>query len=123
MGKIMIAMPLNYKIFYRNINTERFFFYSTLVKSSKQHSNNIISDKQARVLCDSVLKNIKLLVEKRDMTLEEIKLTISIESPSLTREITNSHKETEVSREEVASAFMDVVTGKIPKDKTALKVL
>merc|ERR1712118_639731 len=54
--------------------------------------------------------------------MEEIKLTISIESPDLIRE-SRSITEIEASREEVASAFMDVVTGKIPKHKAALKVL
>jgi len=44
---------------------------------------------------------IKLLVEKRDMTLKEIKLTITIESSSLIRDVVNSSVDIEISRQEV----------------------
>merc|ERR1711920_548846 len=85
--------------------------------------NDIISEEKARGLCKSVVKNLRLLIEKRDMTINEVKLVLAIENSRTKEKITNTKQNEAVLREDVSLAFLEVVAGCIPKDRFALCVL
>merc|ERR1712217_94522 len=57
-----------------------------------------------------------------DMTINEVKLTLALEKP-LSMEQMRGENKFWISRENVVQAFMEVVGGKVPKDRIALSIL
>ncbi|CAG9461181.1 unnamed protein product [Pedinophyceae sp. YPF-701] len=85
---------------------------------------DLVDDEQARDLCRRVLAVLRTLQDRRDFTPNEMRLILLIEDPrARDRRNMGIEDDTGVSREEIASAFLDVVDGKIPNDRIALKVL
>ncbi|KAK9816634.1 hypothetical protein WJX72_003086 [[Myrmecia] bisecta] len=84
-----------------------------------------LSEEEAKKLCRDVVGMVKTLKTKRDMAVNEIKLTISIEDPRTRerRESLGIEDGSGVSRDEMAIAFMEVVEGRIPRDRLALREL
>ncbi|DBA94845.1 hypothetical protein WJX77_001914 [Trebouxia sp. C0004] len=85
-----------------------------------------VSEQQAKKLCRDIMKAVNQLQEKRDMSINECKLTIAIEDPrSRERREAMGIEENAggVSRDEMAAALMEVVDGRLPKDRIALREL
>ncbi|MCO5559405.1 hypothetical protein L7F22_013004 [Adiantum nelumboides] len=68
---------------------------------------------------------LDILKEKRDMTFNEVRLTIKIEDPSEEEQRKQFSVENErgCSREEMAAALVDVYEGRIPSDRNVLQEL
>merc|ERR1712113_1182841 len=69
-----------------------------------------------------IVKNTRYLIEKHDMTINEVKLTLALEKP-LSMEQMSGENDFWIPRENVVQAFMEVVGGKVPKDRIALSTL
>merc|ERR1711972_1117520 len=96
---------------------------SVVRKSSEKISGGrIVNDQQVIILCKSIVKNTRYLIEKHDMTINEVKLTLALEKP-LSMEQMNGENNFWIPRENVVQAFMEVVGGKVPKDRIALSTL
>lgn len=85
---------------------------------------DVVSEEQAKAYCREVVRILRTLKAKRDMTVNEARLIVAIEDPR-TREQRQLGIEDErgVSRDEMAAALLDVAEGRIPKDRLALKCL
>lgn len=81
-----------------------------------------LMDAETRDICDSVSKNLKVLIERYDMTVNEVKLTLAIDHRTKNK-VVASKPTSSVTREMVASAYLDVIAGTIPRNKIALKIL
>ncbi|CAD7702138.1 unnamed protein product [Ostreobium quekettii] len=84
-----------------------------------------VSDEEAQQYVSDVQRALRVLeAEPRDMTLSEVKLTISIESPR-ERQLRKMGIENEsgASRDEMAVALEEVARGATPNDRIALKAL
>jgi hypothetical protein len=79
----------------------------------------------AKRLCRDVVAAIQKLRTARDMTVNEIRLTLAIESPLVReqRALLGVESGGAVSRDDIAAALVDVAAGKIPRDRLALKEL
>jgi len=86
---------------------------------------DVVSDEEAKKYCREVMSAVKQLREKRDMSINEIKLTLAIEDPTARekRDYLGIEEGAGVSRDEVAAALLTVNAGKIPLDRLALKEL
>lgn len=84
-----------------------------------------VPDDVAKEMCRDVVRMLKQLKSNRDMSVNEIKLTIAIEDPRARerRESMGIEESSGVSRDELAVALMDVSEGRIPKDRIALREL
>eukprot|EP00884_Botryococcus_braunii_P016867 jgi/Botrbrau1/3864/Bobra.0183s0088.2 len=84
-----------------------------------------VSDEEAKEFCRQVVRMVKVLREKRDMSVNEVKLTIAIEPPSEReqREYMGIENERGVSRDEMAAALLEVAAGRVPRDRIALREL
>merc|ERR1711976_467010 len=99
-------------------------------KFGKNKENNIkigkdeVSNEEARELCKIVVSKLRVLIEKRDITVNEVKLILAITDPrSKDQQEMNTNAEARVPREEVVTAFANLVSGRIPNNRIALKVL
>merc|ERR1712216_37111 len=100
-------------------------------EESKKHNINLtvlggdeVGAKEACILCKEVVINLRNLIERRDMTINEVKLTLAIED--VRSKNTNSietSSNSDIPREDIVNAFTNLVAGKIPKDRIALKAL
>lgn len=83
-----------------------------------------VSDEQANQYCQDIVEALRKLEVNREMSYNEVKLTIAIDDPR-TRAIRRQGIETEsgISRDEMAAALTEVRNGKVPNDRIALKVL
>jgi len=90
--------------------------------SEKISGGRIVNDQQVIILCKSIVKNTRYLIEKHDMTINEVKLTLALEKP-LSMEQMSGENDFWIPRENVVQAFMEVVGGKVPKDRIALSTL
>jgi hypothetical protein len=79
----------------------------------------------AKRMCREVVDGIQSLRASRDMTVNEIRLTLAIESPIVReqREMLGVEAGPGVSRDDVAAALADVAAGRVPRDRIALKEL
>ncbi|GBF87399.1 ycf3-interacting protein, chloroplastic [Raphidocelis subcapitata] len=86
--------------------------------------SDLVADEDAKALCREVVAYLRTLKTTRDMSAAETKLTVAIESPEA-REARKMGVEDSrgVSRDEMAAALDDVSSGRIPKDRLALKCL
>ncbi|GBG61489.1 hypothetical protein CBR_g21832 [Chara braunii] len=71
---------------------------------------------------ESILLVVEKLKAKRDMTMNEIRLTIMIEDPRVAAEREEMWVESDVPREEVADALLDVCEGR-PVERSVLRAL
>merc|ERR1712113_156077 len=95
------------------------------VSKSKEKisGGRVVNDQQVIILCKSIVKNTRYLIEKHDMTINEVKLTLTLEKPLTMEQQINGENNFWISRENVVKAFMKVVGGKVPKDRIALSIL
>jgi len=85
---------------------------------------DIVSDSDAEAMCKGILSALRTLMDKRDMTVNEVKLILQIEDPRAKEQRQMGIEDKSgISRDEIALAFTDVVDGRVPKDRIALKVL
>lgn len=79
---------------------------------------------QARQYCREIVNTLKLLKQKRDMTLNEVRLTVAIEDPrAKERRLMGMEVSSGVSRDDMANALMEVSEGRLPQDRIALREL
>lgn len=91
---------------------------------AKVIGSEVVTDEEAKKYCREVLATLQQLKDTRDMSFNECKLVISIEDPRARERRTMGIEDASgVSRDEMASALVDVYEGRIPKDRVALKVL
>lgn len=81
-----------------------------------------ISDAEAKKMCKSVMKNVRLLMDKRDLTAKEIQLTVGMEN-SRGDPLTDELQRYGRNRDGLEFALKNVMAGSVPKDKVALKLL
>ncbi|GMH36091.1 hypothetical protein BSKO_03959 [Bryopsis sp. KO-2023] len=97
---------------------------SDMVKLEKVVGSDVVPDEKAKEYCRDVVAVIEKLVSLREMTFNEIKLTVSIDDPlARDRRSVGIEDDSGASREEIAAALVEVNEGRIPKDRIALKVL
>lgn len=83
-----------------------------------------VSEDQAKAYCRDIVNALKLLKQKRDMSVNEVKLTIAIEDPrARERRLMGMEDASGVSRDEMAEALAEVAEGRIPADRIALREL
>jgi hypothetical protein len=83
-----------------------------------------VSEDQARAYCRSIVNTLKLLKQKRDMSVNEVKLTVAIEDPrARERRLMGMEDSSGVSRDEMAEALTEVAEGRVPTDRIALREL
>eukprot|EP00798_Chlamydomonas_sp_ICE-L_P004452 gene4453-14605_t len=81
-----------------------------------------VPEDSAKEYCADIFEILRML---KDMSVNEVRLVVSIEDPR-TRERRSTmdiESDSGVSRDEMATALMDVADGRIPKDRIALKCL
>ncbi|PSC74164.1 sugar phosphate phosphate translocator [Micractinium conductrix] len=83
-----------------------------------------VSEEEAKRFCREVVGVLKRLKENRDMSLNEVRLTVAIEDPrAREKRLMGMEDSSGVSREEMAAALMEVSEGRIPGDRIALREL
>merc|ERR1712061_793447 len=92
---------------------KEFYFYS-----------NLMNEEIARKLCFSIINNIRDLLTKNDISLNEIKLILAIIEPrSKSKTIFIKKEDARISIDNIVSTFINVVAGNIPRNKIALNML
>lgn len=83
-----------------------------------------VPEDEAKRYCREVVGMLKKLKEQRDMSLNEVRLTVGIEDPrAREKRLMGMEDSCGISREEMATALMEVSEGKIPADRIALREL
>ncbi|CAI7842319.1 unnamed protein product [Closterium sp. NIES-53] len=86
-----------------------------------------LSAEEAQDLSDiqDILETIELLKERRDMTVQEIRLVLMIEDPreAERRRQMGIENESGCSRDEIADAFLEVCEDRVPADRMVLRKL
>ena len=83
-----------------------------------------VSEEDAKAYCREIVQVMKTLRQSRDMTVNEIKLTISIEDPRAREQRMMGIEDSRgVSRDEMADALTEVSEGRVPQDRIALREL
>jgi hypothetical protein len=83
-----------------------------------------VSEEDAKAYCREIVQVMKSLKQNRDMTVNEIKLTISIEDPRAREQRLMGIEDSRgVSRDEMADALTEVSEGRVPRDRIALREL
>lgn len=83
-----------------------------------------VSEEEAKMYCREIVNVLKLLKQNRDMTVNEVKLTVAIEDPrARERRLMGMEDNSGVSRDEMADALAEVAEGRIPQDRIALREL
>ena len=83
-----------------------------------------VSEEEAKAYCREIVQVMKSLRQNRDMTVNEIKLTISIEDPRAREQRMMGIEDSRgVSRDEMADALTEVSEGRVPQDRIALREL
>jgi len=83
-----------------------------------------VSEEEAKRYCRDVVSVLKNLKQKRDMSVNEVKLTVAIEDPrARERRLMGMEDSSGVSRDEMADALVEVAEGRIPQDRIALREL
>jgi len=85
---------------------------------------DIVDDETAKTYCREIFEVLRLLKRTRDMSVNEVKLVVSIEDPrTKERRAAGIEDSRGVSRDEMAAALLEVAEGRVPKDRLALKCL
>lgn len=84
-----------------------------------------VSEDEAKEFCADIFEILRMLKRTRDMSVNEVRLVVSIEDPRTRerRSTMDMESESGVSRDEMAVALMEVAEGRVPKDRIALKCL
>jgi hypothetical protein len=86
-----------------------------------------VTDADAKRMCREVVASLARLREGRDMTVNEVKLTLAIESPIVRDQASYLGVEAGgtggVARDAIAAALGEVAAGRIPRDRLALREL
>ena len=83
-----------------------------------------VSEDDAKAYCREIVQVMKTLKQNRDMTVNEIRLTISIEDPRAREQRLMGIEDSRgVSRDEMAAALEVVAEGQVPLDRIALREL
>lgn len=83
-----------------------------------------VAEEEARAYCREIVNALKLLKQNRDMSVNEIRLTVAIEDPrSRERRLMGMEDNSGVSRDEMAAALTEVAEGRVPQDRIALREL
>ena len=83
-----------------------------------------VDDEQAKAFCRDIVRVLRMLKEKRDMELREVKLVVAIEDPRNDDARKMGIEDSSgVSRDEMAAALEQVAAGQLPNDRIALRVL
>lgn len=83
-----------------------------------------VSEEEAKRMCREVVAVLKRLKQQRDMSLNEVRLTVAIEDPrARERRLMGMEDSSGISRDEMAVALMEVSEGRIPSDRIALREL
>ncbi len=83
-----------------------------------------VDDDAAKAFCRDIVGVLKTLQETRDMSVNEIRLTVAIEDPrARERRGMGVEDASGASRDELAAALMEVVEGRVPGDRIALREL
>ena len=113
--------------FFRQLEEERGEVLGTLATSltTPGMPYDACDDDEARALVDTVLDVLQTLKVKRDMTFNEVRLTLSIEDPSekRRRQEMGIEDESGVSRDEIAAALYEIEQGLVPADGVVLEQL
>ncbi|KAK9802657.1 hypothetical protein WJX73_001358 [Symbiochloris irregularis] len=94
-------------------------------ESGTEVGTDVVSDEDVKRFCRDISQKVKLLKSRRDMTVNEVKLTLAIEDPNVREQRTFMSVEhsSGASRDEVAAALVEVTEGRVPKDRVALREL
>ncbi|KAF5839315.1 hypothetical protein DUNSADRAFT_1092 [Dunaliella salina] len=85
---------------------------------------DVVDDETAKAYARELFEVLKLLKRSRDMSVNEVKLVVSIDDPRGKEQRAIGIEDSRgVSRDEMAAALMDVAEGRLPKDRIALKCL
>ncbi|GBF99317.1 hypothetical protein Rsub_12098 [Raphidocelis subcapitata] len=85
---------------------------------------DLVSEEDAKSYCRDIVEFLRTLKASRDMTINEAKLVVAIEDPrARERRQLGIEDDRGVSRDEMASALEEVASGRIPRDRLALKCL
>jgi len=85
---------------------------------------DVVDDETAKAYARELFEVLKLLKRTRDMSVNEVKLVVSIDDPRGKEQRALGIEDSRgVSRDEMAAALMDVAEGRLPKDRIALKCL
>ncbi|KAI5060368.1 hypothetical protein GOP47_0024788 [Adiantum capillus-veneris] len=97
----------------------------SLQEDETQAQLPLSTEEEDEANCREILRVLDVLKEKRDMTFNEVRLTIMIEDPAEEEERKQYNVENErgCSREEMAAALVDVYEGRIPSDRNVLREL
>lgn len=83
-----------------------------------------VPEDEAKRYCKEIVQAMKLLKQNRDMTVNEIKLTVAIEDPRAREQRLMGIEDSRgVSRDEMANALVEVAEGRVPQDRIALREL
>lgn len=82
-----------------------------------------VSEDDAKRMCREVVKVLRTLQETRDMTVNEVKLTVQIEDPRAREQRAMDMEASLVARDELAAALGEIAEGRVPKDRIALREL
>jgi hypothetical protein len=94
------------------------------VEPGKILGENEVTEEESKLYCREIVQAMKTLKQNRDMTLNEIKLTIAIEDPRAREQRLMGIEDSRgVSRDEMAQALVDVAEGRIAQDRIALREL
>ena len=94
------------------------------VEPGKILGENEVTEEESKLYCREIVQAMKTLKQNRDMTLNEIKLTIAIEDPRAREQRLMGIEDSRgVSRDEMAQALVDVAEGRLPQDRIALREL
>lgn len=85
---------------------------------------DLVPEETAKQYCRDIVDTLKLLRTTRDMSVNEARLIIAIEDPrAKERRAMGIEDERGVSRDEMSAALQDIVEGRVPRDRVALKCL
>lgn len=83
-----------------------------------------VDEETAKMYCREVVGVLRTLKERRDMGLNEVRLTVAIEDPrARERRLMGMEDNSGVSRDEMAAALSAVAEGRVPTDRIALREL
>lgn len=84
-----------------------------------------VNEEAAKAMCADIFEVLRTLKLSRDMSVAEVKLIVSIEDPRTRERRAKAGVEDSrgVSRDEMATALVEVAEGRVPKDRIALRCL
>ena len=116
--RLLASFPAAVRIQLRRVSLSR--------RSSESDADTTASTLETdEQLVEEAQRVLKLLSQRRDMSLNEVRLVLMVEDPRATkrREEYGIEVASGVSRDEILDALTDVSAGRVPQDKLALRQL